>query len=134
MKISLNQRRFLIVWILFHSFALFVNIAQIQLNYSSPNNDGGRDYTYIFTKLTDEEKFWPFTDFRHYVTHSDTSNWQEIPGTKSHMFNVTVRNDHYFDGIFNSYGFSEYIFYVLFGFVIIYIPRLWRKKEQKIEL
>lgn len=57
MKLTLNQGRFLIVWILFNSFALFVNLAGIR---GEINND--KNTFYLFTS-GERSGFWPFTSY-----------------------------------------------------------------------
>lgn len=41
MQLTINQKRFLIIWVFFHSFALFVNLADIEcrINSSFSNSD-----------------------------------------------------------------------------------------------
>jgi len=63
MKITLNQKRFLITWVLFHSFALFVNLADIRAELPNGANAG----TFcLFTSgyaYGHKDDFWPFTKF-----------------------------------------------------------------------
>jgi hypothetical protein len=126
MKISLNQKRFLIIWICFHSFALFVNVAMIYgtlREESEPFKDTfGNDFIKyfnhnLFTSGNFQEDFWPFTTYSQIESH--------YPG------NYTRSDTHYFYGIFTSYGYLEYFSYLVLGFAIIYIPKIWGTQNEK---
>lgn len=115
MKISIIQRRFLIIWIAIHTIALLTNIIPIRGEYSV---EGDRCFSctksmYIFAApiYTDQQetKFWPFTN----IYDQDGYGYGSL----------------YFRGIFFSYGFGEFIFYILTGFAIVFLPRLWNGKE-----
>ncbi len=101
MKLTLNQKRFLVYWMLFHSFALFVNVAGI---YGTIHIDNHTTIS-IFTDppTTGNQGFWPFVSY-------SMSNF------------VYYRSS--FHGIFYNYRFSEYIFYIVLGLVIIFVPKL----------
>ena len=115
MKLTLAQKRFLIIWILFHSFALFVNVASIKGTITETTSlfSKNAEYKYLFTSLTDKDKFWPVTSYYEQV--------YKYPTDRTAGYSIT-----YFNGIFNSYGYSEYLFYILLGCIFIYIPKLWR--------
>jgi hypothetical protein len=116
MKLTLSQKRFLIVWICLHSFALFVNVAKIKgtIQESSSFFTLNGHYEYVFTDGENNDNFWPFTKFYEKVYKSETEK-------------VTATTDIYFHGIFNSYGLVEYISYIIFGLALIYIPKFWSK-------
>jgi hypothetical protein len=113
LNLTLNQKRFLIIWILFHSFALFVNVAHI---YGTLHDGYGKDndnttvYLFCNTLPDRESDFWPFTSYTEESYQSNLGNYYE----------------RYYGGIFNSYGFPEYIFYMLLGLGIVFIPKLWK--------
>ena len=113
MNITLSQKRFLIIWVLFHSFALLVNLANIEGKISDGAFDN-RTTIYLFTHQGHQSDFWPFTIF-----------YERIPGLPQENI-----EDYYdFNGVFFSYGFGEYTFYMLVGFGIIYLPKLWSDKK-----
>jgi hypothetical protein len=105
LALTLNQKRFLIIWTLFHSFALFVNLAGI--NGFVTVND--HEYVCIFANTLPGETygsgFWPFVNF--------SPNYQEM----------------IFNGIFYSYGFAEYVFYMLLSIGILFVPKLWSNPQ-----
>lgn len=119
MKLSLNQKRFLIVWILFHSFALFVNLADIK---GTTQNEGHlvengyyKNTTINLLTSNTHPSFWPFVNY-----YEDTFEYQS-PNYRTENLD--------FNGIFYSYSFSEYIFYILLGLAIIFVPKLWNDKK-----
>lgn len=167
LRLTLNQKRFLIIWTLFNSFALFVNVAdfegkvyessEVYKNDVKPlidtpshikdtitddsltkwiasaksgkeiempstgmeskvrfGTDSLANKIYIirlFTISTNKSDFWPFTTY--YKEDEPTSL----------DFHTTYC---YFNGIFNSYDFSEYVFYIISGLAFVYVPKLWR--------
>ena len=134
MNLSTNSKRFLIVWVIFHSFALFVNIAHIEGYYSMkinpPNDYEGFTYTYILTHndTLNKNSFWPLTKYETGESWVDTIyNYQSV---NNDLVKTPIRfqicNNHYFNGVFNSYGFTEYIFYTLVGIGIVYLPKIWK--------
>ncbi len=175
-QLTQNQRRFLIFWITFHSFALLVNIANFQgkvyegdistanidtqahkkidtpnihatipatkkikkiksindMFKLKPGDTGEVDttsalalhtrwgYAYsnnnhltvcLFTTYKSDD-FWPFTTY--YDEEHPTS------------FDVHTTHCHFY-GIFNSYSFRAYIFYMFIGFAFVFIPKFWKK-------
>jgi hypothetical protein len=109
LKLSTVEKRFLIIWILLHSFALFVNLAEVSGKIDRDN--------FLFTNtdpLYSKNGFWPFVNF-------EGTNYYPADG-----------NVLYFNGLFYSYGLSAFIFYILLGIGIVYIPKLW--KEQTIQV
>ncbi len=132
MKLSLKDRRFLIVWISVNAFALFVNIAHIkgelqkksgywdynnipQWNLFTEGNGIDEDYS-IFHPAT----FWPFTtDFTTYNIRSSNGNlYDERKG---------------FAGIFNEYSYLEFIVYCLLGIAVVIVPKLWSVSSDNIQ-
>ncbi|WP_276345636.1 hypothetical protein [Daejeonella sp. JGW-45] len=119
MKITIAQRRFLILWVLFHSFALFVNVFKISGTIVNESYDAGTywksKYVQLFTTGPDED-FWPITEYSSYRKY--------IP-----YYRDTPEEVYNFNGIFNSYDFTEYIFYFLIGLGIVFIPKLWQERK-----
>jgi len=127
LKLTLNQKRFLIAWTLFHSFALFVNLVDINLKvYEDGSNTEDRHYVYLGT-FGQSDGFWPFTSYykeslgilKSTVKYGNGLT-MDFPGTS---------NNYYYGGLFNSYGFTEYISYILFALVIIFVPKLWTNNQ-----
>jgi hypothetical protein len=118
MKLTVLQKRFLTIWTIFHVFALFVNLAKIEGNFS-----GDKDYTdghvNLLTSGTYLDKFWPLTPF------------YEVEKEKPAYFNDLAESGRepkewtYFYGIFNSYGITEFIFYMAIGIGCVLVPKLW---------
>ncbi len=111
MKISLNSRRFLLIWFTFHSFALATNLIPIKGEISIQNE--GEEYRtsrafYIFTdafRLRNESDFWPF------VAMYDENGY----GPDRSIFR----------GIFYDYSIGAFLLYTIGGFVIVFLPLLW---------
>ena len=110
--LSKGQRRFLIIWIIFHLFALLTNIIPIE----GKVNDTPSGVLYIFTQGS-SDKFWPFSDISH------RSNYTEIRNG-NYDYNSTRKVTHFY-GIFNGYGIEEFLVYVLTGLLIVFLPKLW---------
>lgn len=109
---SKGQRRFLIIWIVFHLFALVINIIPIQ----GKVNDTPSGVLYIFTQGPSSE-FWPFSDISH------KSNYTEIRNGY-YDYSTTKKVTHFY-GIFNGYGIEEFLVYVSAGLLIVFLPKLW---------
>jgi len=72
--------------------------------------------------------FWPFANYatisKTFVANTNNS----IPNNGFSTGDMTfgsIKETQSFNGIFSSYGYSEFIFYILLGFAIIYVPKLW---------
>jgi len=131
MDITINQKRFLIVWILIHSFALFVNLAHIKGEYYNKVYQLGgenREIKYLFTNSINQDQFWPFTD---YTTNTFKKDTVGITPTDNDFNIISLRttSTEYFNGVFNSYNFPEFIFYILIGFAIVFVPKLWSNTQ-----
>lgn len=124
-KITLNQKRFLIIWICVHSFALFVNLVGLEGGSEYRGSEQNGLFHTFTTKDYQKEDFWPFTTFLE--THEYyTTNYDDPRNTIGITFrtrNEAKQPD--FNGIFNSYNLPEYIFYVLLGLGIVFIPKAW---------
>ena len=112
---SLYQKRFLIVWCIFHSFALATNLIPIDYHYD--NQSYGQNY--LFTNGDPYNSylgFWPFVEYNktYYGFGIDTY-------THTH----THTDAKQFLGIFFNYNISSFIVYILLGFAIVFIPKLW---------
>jgi len=124
-SLTLNQKRFLIVWILLNSFALFVNLADIRgaidnsdTSYNSYGyliHNGTDRIIYLFTNSSGQNKsdFWPFTSY-YSINYPSNSGFPI---------------QHFYGGLFNSYDIPEYIFYMVLGFAIVFVPKLWNDKK-----
>ncbi|MEQ7800177.1 hypothetical protein ABDJ41_10215 [Pedobacter sp. ASV1-7] len=108
-SVTKNQKRFLIIWCLIHSFALFVNLANIEGAVDFSKTEHYYEPSYFLSRENKPEQFWPFVTFYDKTFSNFTGKWE---GT--------------FYGIFTAYGFEEFVFYILLGFAIIFIPKLWR--------
>jgi hypothetical protein len=118
MKLTLFQRRFLIIWVTVNSFALLSNLAMIRGIIETQDST-----IFLFTNynLGTDSDFWPFTSYyqESIGTPPETTSipGDVIPGTPPHYF---------YGGLFNSYGIPEYICYMVLGLAIIFIPKFWK--------
>ncbi len=124
-KTTLAQKRFLIIWICIHSFALFVNLANINGETVEGDYNGG--YTHLFTTRGYEDDFYPFTTFiykqKYFVENSnDPRNYYGASMT----FGEWKEKEPSFNGFFTGYNLPEYIFYILLGLGIIFLPKIWK--------
>lgn len=115
-KISLREKRFLIIWVLFHAFALFLSIAEIKGNYENG---------YYFSNSSSTKDFWPFAGFNN---EGYSPNFKGYDASGSSI----TRYEPYstFKGIFNGYDLTEFIAYMVLGLGIVFIPKIWSKNEQ----
>ena len=116
MNITLKQRRFLIVWCCFHVFALAVNLIPIDGKISIPkagtyqfNSSSTHYWIYPFTDGSKGDGFWPFVKFV-------SSDYNPYIGTFTRFF-----------GVFTEYQMSTFFVYIVLGFAVIFIPKLWGK-------
>jgi len=122
LKLSTVQKRFLIVWILFHCLALFVNLTDIE------GRIGDDD---LFTQTYNKEGFWPFVSF--YETYHQKVPITDYTSDNYNSANTTYldKDDTYFKGIFYTYNTTAFVFYIILGFGIVYVPKIW--KEQNVQ-
>jgi hypothetical protein len=114
-KLKRNERRFLIIWVCVHAFALFVNVAKVKGTIKEADSLFNKDayYEYLFTSSVDNDDFWPFTTYYEKVNKPATDT-------------VAAYNITYFNGVFTSYGIIEFISYCILGFAIVYVPKFWK--------
>ncbi|QNR85077.1 hypothetical protein H9N25_00780 [Pedobacter riviphilus] len=126
-SVTLNQKRFLIVWICIHSFALFVNVASIYGTINEGTQTLG--YSNLFTINSYEDDFWPFTKFTETESYIDYSPniFDEIGKPKRGIWRDKTPS---FNGIFTGYNLPEYIFYIILGLGIIFIPKIWNDNKK----
>lgn len=136
MKVTLKERRFLIVWTCINIFALIVNITPIRgkiRNAEESNTlihdrvvlDSYKPGFYIWTSGEDKIFFWPFTKF------FDKEISRVPSGNENYGFLTSKSRLKNFQGIFNGYDFSEFIIYSILGFAIIFVPKLWSPQSIK---
>jgi len=123
-SVTLNQKRFLIVWICIHSFALFVNLTGLYGTTREGTETLG--YANIFTTNGYKNDFWPITTFfyreRYYVPNpSDPRNQHGYSVT----FGTWKEKEPSFNGLFTGYDSTEYLFYILLGIGFVFIPKIW---------
>ncbi|HOS84442.1 MAG TPA: hypothetical protein PK199_05945 [Bacteroidales bacterium] len=120
MKLNLTQntKRFLIVYLIIVFFAFFVNLVGWEGKIYS--EEGNYKYsTRIFTKGNDFSSklnhFWPISSY------TDTSD--DIYGNSDVGYKIVYTKQ--FNGIFYNFDITEYIFYSLLPFIILYIKKIW---------
>ena len=125
MTLTLIQKRFLILWILFHSFALFVNLFDIRGNVVDDIHF--TDTTYyrksinLLTDTTNKGGFWPFVNYSSSIDTSSPIN--HFDGTFYKNIDSKIIE---YKGIFSCYRFLQYITYIILGLLIIILPKLWK--------
>jgi hypothetical protein len=129
-KLTIRQRRFLIIWVAFHTFAYLVNVFDIngkitidaETRYNSKSLERHTYYDInLLRSMNNSGDFWPITKFYEKAYSEPSFTTREfIPVDDLDVYN-------HFYGIFASYDVSEYICYMLLGFAIIFIPKLWSK-------
>jgi hypothetical protein len=119
LKLSAVQTRFLVIWILFHSFALFVNLNDIEGRIG--NDD-------LFTQSYSTDSFWPFVSFSG--TYHQKAPITDYTSDNYNSSNTTYldKDDTYFKGIFYSYNITAFVFYIILGFSIVYVAKLWKEQ------
>jgi len=116
-SISLNQRRFLIIWCFFHLFALATNLIPIKGEITS---EGYNNYIFTYGESGSyyDGGFWPFVkmnDEKGYDTYDHQTNERKYRSI--------------FLGIFHKYNTGAFIVYIVLGFAIVFLPKLWGKNE-----
>lgn len=115
-RLNQGQKRLFVIWLCFHSFALFVNLASIDWSITDSK---GTAY-HIFTSDYNQSKFWPFT--RYIVKGAWLKKNSRVVYLSGNPYN-TPEGGYY--GFFNGYGIPEFITYMILLFGFFYLPRLW---------
>lgn len=137
MKISLKERRFLIVWTCVNLFALIVNIADIHGTISEPRSPvtktGNQEWVfesipgfYLWTAGNHDDVFWPFQS--KFIATRRNIGYPVFIGD-GNTLNVLPGKITDFLGIFNGYDYLEFGIYMILGFVIIFLPKIWNPKN-----
>jgi hypothetical protein len=103
MKLSVREKRFLIVWLGICFFAFFVNFAGVYVEFDTNQK--------IFTSGWDDNQFWPFVTFNHNMEVAARYGVPELGKG--------------FGGIFKSFNLPEFITYSLVGVGIVLVPKIW---------
>jgi hypothetical protein len=109
-----QKQKLIILWVSFHSIALFVNFFHIKGSFSEYPSPPGYTF-YLFTSSHSKsdfnqssKDFWPFVEY--------LDKWSpDLP-----------QPDFY--GVFNRYDFSEFIAYLVILLVILYFR--WNSKYE----
>src|SRR4051812_42783264 len=132
MKITLRERRFLIIWIILHCTALFVNVTKTEGNL---RNKIASPIVNIFTtNYCTSEGFWPFVAFMEYGACINVPpvepNSEGIYDPSSLVWadHLAVKSWNFF-GIFYSYNTKTFLVYIILGIGAIFLPKLWREKS-----
>lgn len=131
LKLTKLEKRFLIIWTCIHCFALFVNLADFDycittnkptdteldsLKFKSTKYSFLYHTEYKYYVLTSggntNSSFWPLT-----VVNND-SNWNVFSG--ENLLDITE-----FLGVFNGYNYFSFACYLILGFGIILIRKIW---------
>ncbi len=117
-----SKTTFLVSWFVFHGFALFVNIFEIDPKYwyHPPYID---DETHFLQNGGGEgSDFWPFVKFSESNTSGSLINGVIVPN---------VVKVHTFNGIFYRYDLSEFIAYSILIFIALYFRYISKKNLSK---
>lgn len=138
--ISVFEKRFLILWTIFHLTAIIlysfhisgkkeVNIDSTGQWASSSPTERGWTYSYIFNKFSDTSYtstdnlgiLYPFTDkfFSKNYRLMFKNDYELHQKVLKPMEKTT------FNGIFVGYDYSEFVVYMLLGFGIVFIRKIW---------
>lgn len=107
---SKSALTWLIVWCVFHLFALLMSYSEVDIF-----NDGGKPRT---------DKFWPFVDF----IHENARFIDDNTAPYGSMYRSGKWEDD-FNGIFVEYDWSEFALYVGGAIVIFLLVRITNKQE-----
>ena len=129
-----SKRTLLLIWFIFHGFALFVNVFKIEMDFSKNRVESEGRVTYSYFKFLsttpggyDHDKlsshFWPIVKFYEY--DKQTYEEQRYPYKRTEMVITS------FNGIFYQYDFSEFIAYSLLPFLLLYFK--WSSKTKSKE-
>lgn len=132
---SLKSRRFLIVWCCVNSFALLVNLAHIKGQIINSENKNDRNVENVVVNLftdgggIDEDysffhpaTFYPFTS--EFYSNSERGVSSETGSWVSYSSITWYKNIRFY-GVFNGYSYLEFIVYIILGFAIVFIPKMW---------
>lgn len=128
MQITLAERRFLIIWCSFHLFALCTSLIPIKGEIVDQNKY--RDYIFTSTDHYNSERgFWPFVKMLEENGYS--TNVEDYTYSSSGYPEKTVSRGKrsLFKGIFYNYSLGAFLVYILLGFGIIFIPKVWGVSE-----
>ena len=126
---GLKLKRFLIIWCLFHSIALALNLIPIKGEYVSYESVEGKienltNYYITDGKYDSEKGFWPFVKI--YDKEGYEFRFDNYDGGLTYRIKYARR----FNGIFYNYGLRTFTVYILIGLAIVFLPLLWRNKNR----
>jgi len=112
MKITANQRKFLIIWCTCHIIFLLCYLFKF-----SGDLDNG---SYLISRLsvrgqrysTLQDVFWPFCKI--------FDSFKGLDGMQHNILN----------GFLYGYDYTEFIVYMLLGFGIVFLPKLWNPSNK----
>jgi hypothetical protein len=130
---SKKFRRFLVIWIVFHSIALLSNIIIPEYHTETfsykDDNDYRNTYKNVIYYLTNssskhkekEKSFWPLVKFNENTVEFSQNKQRDYNGVLGYENSYNQ-----FNGIFYQYDYAEFIFYCVLPFIIIALRRLWK--------
>lgn len=126
----IKHKNLLIFWFLFHGFALFVNVFNIEYDLNSMNPPGVIEKKFVFTNSeykSERKTFWPFVMYKpgpYYFTDEERNMLRDRPDFSQWRIDK-------FNGIFFQYDISEFIFYSILIFLILYLVWETKRKSNK---
>lgn len=116
LKPSNSALIFFLIWTGFHLFALITSYSEIEVFSDGPATDS----------------FWPFVEFQSCITYFQKEDPYDYSGY-SGLPKGDWKEDCYFNGIFSSYDWSEFLVYIGGAFFIFLINKLSNKEGEKHE-
>lgn len=123
MKITLSQKRFLIIWCCFHITGILTNKLRIE---GAIRNKYWSPVFNVFTtpQQNHDGQLWPF------VTFGGWGNYiflQRSSPDDAYFYKYFDRNEKWnnFFGIFNGYDWNAFVLWMIVGFAIVFIPKIW---------
>ncbi len=74
-----------------------------------------------------ENSFYPFSTKFFYSFYPKCYYYYEI-GSLKHRDIISQDKITGFLGVFNGYGYTEFIVYIILGFAIVFLPKMWNNK------
>jgi hypothetical protein len=114
-KIIEKYKKFIFIYVLVNLFALGINL--VDLDFRSSSNRFDFYYLTNYERLSDNlDHFWPFVKFAEF--HDTFNNW----GNHNHDYTN-------FNGIFYHYDISEFIFYIVLLFAVLFYKSYIHEKK-----
>jgi hypothetical protein len=120
-----SKRKLLIIWMLIHSFALFVNLCGIEGKLSDDINDSYTSEYRLFTTdlpfSVPYKDFWPLVGIYQTVEKIKAEQVASNDILSKPEITYAIVKVHYLRGIFFKYDISEFIAYNFLFLIVLYL-------------